>query len=807
MAAGAVAEKWFRENNDELNLARICTNIGNVFHRLDDHVKAYRYYSTACEVFTILNDAGALAQVCLNLGNALSNLDRFDESDQMYERSEQLSESLGLIELHAQAGYNRAFLSYLRGRYSDALQSFSRLRDRFEKSGSVRHYALCDLDEAEIYLQLNLPKDAAALALRAAGQFEKIAFRYEQAKSRVFYGVALIQLHRFPEALETFRTAQEIFKEEGNEYWVGLIDLYRAEVHLSMQRFWEAQLLANNARKTFEQLAIPSKRIFSLVLLGRIAMALNDLAAAEDSAGQIAGIIKDVKMPLVLFPYYVLCAELAERGRQWEQARLHYQSAAEELERHQARLHHDDLRVTFFKSRNKAYDALVRLSLDEDSSPAPVAAAYSWCERARSRGLIELLSHYSPSGRGQVQESVLLKVNRLREELNIQYARWQPEVKQVSALPDFETVAIKEQELARALREVSREDPEYASLQQVSIATLDSLQAALPERTTVVEYFTTADEVLAFVISRHHAHVVRRICSKPRVLALQERLAFQLDKFQLGQDYISAHSRQMLEATNRHLQDLYRNLMAPLTNFIKTPHIAIVPHRSLHSLPFHAFLNGEKYLIDEYEISYAPSGSVLKYCLEKDDVTAASPLLVGVADERVPLVKEELLRLKNLFPDAQVLQDESATRGAFVDSSKACRFLHVATHVVFRQDNPMFSSFKLADGWFTAFDLFAMTCQANLVTMSGCQSGMSEVTGADDLLGLMRGFLYAGARSLLLSLWNVNDESTAALMTDFYRKWKEDTSKSAALRSAMLAVREQFPNPFYWAPFFLVGNP
>ena len=119
----------------------------------------------------------------------------------------------------------------------------------------------------------------------------------------------------------------------------------------------------------------------------------------------------------------------------------------------------------------------------------------------------------------------------------------------------------------------------------------------------------------------------------------------------------------------------------------------------------------------------------------------------------------------------------------------------------------MFSSFKLADGWFTAFDLFSMTCQANLVTMSGCQSGMSEVAGADDLLGLMRGFLYAGARSLLLSLWNVNDESTAALMTDFYRKWKEGTSKSAALRSAMLTVREQFPNPFYWAPFFLVGNP
>ena len=83
----------------------------------------------------------------------------------------------------------------------------------------------------------------------------------------------------------------------------------------------------------------------------------------------------------------------------------------------------------------------------------------------------------------------------------------------------------------------------------------------------------------------------------------------------------------------------------------------------------------------------------------------------------------------------------------------------------------------------------------------------AEVTGSDDLLGLMRGFLYAGARSLLLSLWNVNDESTAALMVNFYREWQKGTDKSKALRQAMLMVRNDHPNPFYWAPFLLVGNP
>src|SRR5207302_4667886 len=99
-------------------------------------------------------------------------------------------------------------------------------------------------------------------------------------------------------------------------------------------------------------------------------------------------------------------------------------------------------------------------------------------------------------------------------------------------------------------------------------------------------------------------------------------------------------------------------------------------------------------------------------------------------------------------------------------------------------------SFKLTDGPITALDLFSVACETNLVTLSGCQSGMSEVTGGDDLLGFMRGFLYAGARSLLLSLWNVNDESTLALMVHFYREWQKGSAKSTAVRKAMLSVRQ-----------------
>src|SRR5213079_935255 len=99
---------------------------------------------------------------------------QFEKSDEMYAKSSKLSDELGMTDLWTQANYNRAYLYYLRGRYSAALESFSRLRQEFEAAGNLRHYALCDLDEAEIYLQLNLSQDAATLAIRAAEQFEKL---------------------------------------------------------------------------------------------------------------------------------------------------------------------------------------------------------------------------------------------------------------------------------------------------------------------------------------------------------------------------------------------------------------------------------------------------------------------------------------------------------------------------------------------------------------------------------------------------------------------------------------------------------
>ncbi len=131
----------------------------------------------------------------------------------------------------------------------------------------------------------------------------------------------------------------------------------------------------------------------------------------------------------------------------------------------------------------------------------------------------------------------------------------------------------------------------------------------------------------------------------------------------------------------------------------------------------------------------------------------------------------------------------------------------MATHGRFRQDNPLFSSIRLADGDLRVLDLAALPLSADLVSLSGCGTGLSVAVGGDELLGLTRALLSAGARAVLVSLWDVHDETAAAMMVDVFRRMMAGQGAAEALRAAMLATRDRLPHPFYWAPFVLLGHP
>jgi CHAT domain-containing protein len=369
----------------------------------------------------------------------------------------------------------------------------------------------------------------------------------------------------------------------------------------------------------------------------------------------------------------------------------------------------------------------------------------------------------------------------------------------------------REMEIADLMQRLAHRDRRLGALAEGETITLEEVQAALGRDTVLVEYFLSGDLARAFVVTRKTARVVELAAAPNAIVDAIDRLRFHIEKWGYGDDYGRARESLMAEGTRAHLDRLADLVWRPLA--VDADRLIIVPHGVLHSLPFHALpigTDGES-LIDRSEVSYLPSASTLRYLRRPGELASdgadPSVLVVGIEDERIPKVEEEIARVRGLFARGDVLRAGEARIAEFRARAAAADYLHVAAHGIFREDDPHFSALRLADGWLSVYDLYGLELKARLVSLSACQSGRSWVGGGDELVGLVRGFLHAGARSLLVSLWPVHDATTAQLMASFYGALRSGSTATAALRQAMREVRAEHPHPYHWAPFVWIGWP
>jgi CHAT domain-containing protein len=295
------------------------------------------------------------------------------------------------------------------------------------------------------------------------------------------------------------------------------------------------------------------------------------------------------------------------------------------------------------------------------------------------------------------------------------------------------------------------------------------------------------------------------------------RLRYQLPRAGLSSEYAGRHAGQMLTSTISVLQRLYDLLLRPLSDLLTTERIVVVPHGVLHGLPFHAFHAGAEYALDRWEFVYAPSGSFWHTSAQRrmrrsgtsENITAEadSLLLMGVPAPGIERVASEVAQVAKLWEGSRLFSAEQATLETFRQNAETSRYLHLATHALFRADNPLFSGIRFADGWLLARDLYEMRVDCDLATLSPSSTGVTRVEPGDELFGILRGFLAAGARSVAASLWPADDAATAELMERFYELLVSGVSKAAALRQAQRELRAGSPHPYHWAAFALVGEP
>jgi CHAT domain-containing protein len=299
---------------------------------------------------------------------------------------------------------------------------------------------------------------------------------------------------------------------------------------------------------------------------------------------------------------------------------------------------------------------------------------------------------------------------------------------------------------------------------------------------------------------------VRDLGTESQIVTEIERCRFQIDTLRYGSTRVRDHLPALTQRTQKHLRSLYDRLLRMIEPEIGERQLVVVPHGALHYLPFQALHDGESYLIERREVSFAPSAVVLQQCLDQPKHDFRNALLLGVSDEEIPAVHDELRALDQVFPEVKRFSDEAATTEALRKNSTDVEVLHLACHAQFRSDNPLFSSLRLSDGWFTARDAYGLKLNCGLVTLSACETGMNTVAPGEELMGLARGFLSAGSPTVLMSLWTIDDQATADLMVAFYGELTRTKSPAAALRGAQVKLLKQRSHPFFWSPFVLVGR-
>lgn len=726
---------------------------------------------------------------------------------------------------------NLGALALSQGQYDRALDYLERSRRGYQALGMPHESAIAELEMADAYLELNLAPEAADLYARVIPTFAEVDMQAEGALATMNYGRALLLMGRLDEAQPLLAKARELFAAEGNAVGAANVSLIEAQLASSRGEHEQAAQHAaaaegplSNAGARGRALQAQWLRGEALRRLGRDVEARSQLAAAHTAAAREGA-------PQVAHCCLTSLGLLSAKQGDAAAAEAAFQDAIRIIEALRALLPADEARTAFVADKLTPYAEMVRLCL-RDGRPERLAEAFGYVERARSRTLLDLLGNALQARlkpRDAYEEALLQRIVALREELNWFYNqlnRPSGDGAAGSAARSLERVAelhagVREREatlaeLTRQLQLRSDRDQtqgsDLAAAVRVAPFDLATVQRALGTDTALVEYFSLDGELMAFIVNAAGVTVVPKLCAEARVETLIEQLRFQINTLRYGARRLHSHLPQLAERTRYYLAQLYDLLFAPVQAHVGSRRVVFVPHRALYYAPLHALFDVARgqYVIERHEISYTPSAGVFAHQASLATGGERRPLqravLLGAPDEHIPHVRDEVTALRSLFTASTVLLDEQATQAALREHAPQADVIHLACHGYFRADNPLFSSLRLADGWLTVRDAYHFDLDCQLVTLSACETGVNTIAPGDELMGLARGFFLAGAPSLLVSLWTVDDAATAELMHEFYARLLASDRPAAAFRHAQLVLLQRRPHPYFWSPFILMGR-
>ncbi len=847
--ASVLGEKIYQillAHNQLLPVINLSLNLGLCYYYTLEIDKALEVYNRAIQILeenpALSGREGFISNFKYNISLALATRNRFQEALEAAVSALETQRVLGNQATVAIYQETIGFYYLQLGQFNRALRLMDEAHQVFEASNMQEYIIYCDLFTAQSYIGLNRFDRAKEYCQKALERLKagKIENNRQGGWANHYLGISLFFLGQYNKAFEAFDLSRQIYSAIGKGTEAAKPTLDMAEFYFRLGENDKAEALALEALTIFRQGAMPGNVASCEVLLGRIYLEQARINEAENLANQALINARQIKIPVLLHAALLLQAEIAEKGGHYRSALDYYLKALTIVEELRGRVAVEQ-RATFLEDKEVAYEGAVALSL-KLSSPAEVLELVM---RGKSRGLLDLIEgNLDIRVRAHSTEDLdlvsdLEGCRSYRNELVSRLAYWNSgaNISPTGEMSLRSTATENWEDLRSEIEQVERKignlverlqvrNAAYAEDATLQIYEANPTSELMEPDTALIEYYICRDEVLALVITADGLQLEQNLCSMRDIqrglAAFSNHLIMAAKNIGSGENQ-RERLRNATEGATANLSKLYNFLLRPLERYIKGySKLIFVPHRVLHQLPLHALFNQEtkKFLIEEREeISYLPSSNLLGICQRRGVRTGLErgrgALVLGYSSngslshctEEAQAVAE-LLEASGLEGQNILYLEEAATIRHFESEAGEKLIIHMATHAGLRQDNPLFSALELADGQITALDLLNSQLKAGLITLSACQTGLAKLGGGDELLGLSRACIYAGASTLALSLWKVEDASAARFMQVFYQQILEGKRKGVALRTAQLTLlaQEEYRHPFYWAPFTIVGH-
>jgi CHAT domain-containing protein len=728
----------------------------------------------------------AIHEVTYDRAGVLLSLGQHAEALNALQRSVRTFRHGGFRSLLAMALSNMAEVQLHRGEYQQCLDSLAEADSALEEISSRSGHHVRLLVAGRAYLALNLLPEALTSFREAVRVLAGTELVIDRARADWGLGLALARSDEPDTALAALRDAADQFRRSGQSSWLAEVLVDQARALRAMGRTAEASSIAAEAADA-AIVGTPAEAAAQLLLA--------EIGAADD-IDRLRVVVDEIRTfgltPLVASATHALGRGLLQAGRV-EEAHHAFTQSVDGVESLRGNLAHELVLTRFLDDKLSPYEDLLHTSLILERHPQD---SLDVAELAKSRTLSDVVSGLvARHSQGDAPSDDL---RALYGELFAgegaadpdRAARLRERVRELEADRALERV--------RSLRSDRRRDARSGKDESVA-------QAGLADDEVAISYAVAGDDLHAFVVTSDGIRVAEQIASMADVAELSAKLSRHWERFRLGADVVERHQAQLLAAARMLLGQLHEALLSPVTGLFdhRSPRrLVIVPDTRLQEVPFHALWDGANWLVERYETRYAPSLDTIEQLPAR---RAGATLVAGRSDELAPGVDAEVDTVQMIRPDSLVLRGEQASWTAVRECGASAAHLHLAGHAMFRPDNPMYSVLRLHDGWVTAAEVLALDLRGATVVLSACETARTSTAGTAELNGFVRGFLGAGASTVIASQWTADDRATVAFMTELYTRLT-DHDPSAAVREAQLVTAARWPHPYYWAPWIVVGR-